>query len=422
LKTSTADQAACSIGSGPIAIIIERLGGRGGGAEKMAVTLANDLARKGRPVHLVSYHRDLRPPVYECKFGVTPLNLKRPSHVRPLLRQSVDFTRRVAHYLKVYPRPLQKLLWWSRHGGFEQALSTYFEDHNPRVVIAFLPPAIVAVHRARKARELPLIASLHNIPELDLQSSRRWDGNPVDIPHRSAALASFDAITVLLPSFRDWFAPELRERIHVVPNPVPEVSEERRGSKRQKTLLFVGRLAEVKRPELLVLVWSRLVGEFPDWTVKVFGAGLLRGRLTAQIRKRGLEKCFLLMGETSEISDEYLRASVLVHPAEYEGWGLAVSEALAHGLPPIAFRDCEGVNQLIRHGENGILVDPKADRVEAFVTALRRLLIDEDLRKRLGAAGPESMENYRPEKIRTCWEEVLRLANLQRTQRLKSQA
>ena len=70
------------------------------------------------------------------------------------------------------------------------------------------------------------------------------------------------------------------------------------------------------------------------------------------------------MGHTNAITRAYLAASLLCHPAEHEGWGLAVTEAIAAGVPAVGFADCPGVNQLIRDGENGVLVPGDGDRAE----------------------------------------------------------
>src|SRR5690606_40077099 len=72
------------------------------------------------------------------------------------------------------------------------------------------------------------------------------------------------------------------------------------------------------------------------------------------------------------IEEEYLKASILVHPAKHEGWGLAASEGLAAGIPVIGFADCPGINRLVRHGTNGLLVPADADCVPALAEADRK--------------------------------------------------
>ena len=186
-----------------------------------------------------------------------------------------------------------------------------------------------------------------------------------------AALHRMDAITVLLPEFRDWFPEPLRSRVTVMPNAVRPLPPERIGSRpRRKTVLAVGRLAAVKRHGLLIEAWARLAGEFPDWQLRIFGTGPTAAELEAQVRALGLGGSVHLMGHTEKIVDEYLAAALLAHPAAYEGWGLAVTEALAAGLPVVGFADCPGVNSLVVDGENGLLVPGEGDRTANFAAAL----------------------------------------------------
>ena len=113
------------------------------------------------------------------------------------------------------------------------------------------------------------------------------------------------------------------------------------------------------------------------------------------------------MGHTPEIREQYLSASLLAHPAEFEGFPLAVTEALSAGLPVIGFEDCSGLNRLVRDGENGILVPAAGDRTQNFADALAGLMRDADRRNALGAAGPASMAEYAPDRIIDLWETML---------------
>ena len=172
-------------------------------------------------------------------------------------------------------------------------------------------------------------------------------------------------------------------------------------------MLSVGRLSAVKRHGLLIEAWARLAGEFPDWQLRIFGIGPLRASLQQQIRALGLTDRVRLMGHTDAIDEEYLAASLLAHPAMHEGWGLAVTEAMAAGVPAVGFADCPGVNQLIRDGVNGLLVPAAGDRAENLAAALAALMRDGGRRSRLAAAGPASVRDYAPDKALDRWEALL---------------
>ncbi len=392
-----------------ICFVIDRLAGRSGGAERVLVETANRLALRGHEVQVVSHDAREGEPFFPLEFGVIHTNLRRPKAARSRLRRWADAQRETLHRLAggdIYL--LDRLIWLSKYGAFWRRLERHLAAHRPDVAVAFLPPAITALGHVRPEGPLRRVAALHNVPEQDLANPARWDPSALDRRRRMAALGKMDAISVLLPEFRDWFPEALRDRVVVVPNVVRTMSIARiRRHQRQNIVLSVGRLSEVKRHGLLIEAWARLAAEFPDWELRIFGIGPLTVKLGAQIRDLGLAGQVQLMGHTDAIDEEYLAASLLAHPAEHEGWGLAVTEAMAAGTPAIGFADCPGVKQLIADGVNGVLVAPGPDRVEAFATALGALMRDAPRRNALAEAAPGTVRAYAPEAVTDLWEALL---------------
>ncbi len=85
-----------------------------------------------------------------------------------------------------------------------------------------------------------------------------------------------------------------------------------------------------------------------------------------------------------ELQTLYARAAVVACPSRREGFGVACLEAMAHGRPVVA-GDVGGLRDLVVDGETGYLVPPRD--VRALREALERLLVDRELRRRLGEAG-----------------------------------
>ncbi len=388
-----------------VCFVIERLFDRSGGAERIVVELANRLGQAGRRVHLVTYERKQGKPFFPLGPNVIHLNLKVPAAHRPLARRTFDRVRDLLHLKLPYPKVAQRAVWWSRRGGFVRALEDYLELHRPQQVVAVAPPSMVALAQTRSSHKFRKIASLHNVPELDLLSLLRWDRNPVDIERRMAALDYYDAITVLQPTFRSWFDEPMRQKVHVVPNPVYP-AEVAPFSTRKNKIIYVGRLALPKRVHLLAEAWGKIAERFVGWTVEVYGTGPFEKQVRKAAERAGVLGSFHLMGETRDIEQVYQTASILAHPAEYEGWGLAVSEALAHGIPCIGYADCEGVNQLIRSGENGLLVSSEQP-VDSLAAGLARLMSDCRLREKLAESAPGSVAQFSPQRVTSIWKEVI---------------
>ena len=92
-----------------------------------------------------------------------------------------------------------------------------------------------------------------------------------------------------------------------------------------------------------------------------------------------------------ELQAYYARAAVVACPSHREGFGVACAEAMAHGKPVVA-SSVGGLKDLVVDGETGLLVPPRD--VGALRDALDRLLGDRELRRRLGAAGRERIEQH----------------------------
>jgi len=76
-------------------------------------------------------------------------------------------------------------------------------------------------------------------------------------------------------------------------------------------------------------------------------------------------------------------------------------------LPVVGFADCCGINQLIKHNENGLLVTGE-DRVKSLATALESLMLNPDERCRLGSASADWLvEEYDIKTILDKWEQLL---------------
>jgi glycosyltransferase involved in cell wall biosynthesis len=104
-------------------------------------------------------------------------------------------------------------------------------------------------------------------------------------------------------------------------------------------------------------------------------------RLCAQIEAEGLEDHVRLVGEVdgATLAERYDAADVFVLPTRHEGYGMAVAEALAHGLPVVS-TPTGAIADLVGR-DAGMLVPP--GDVEALTTALWRVLDDDGLRQRL---------------------------------------
>lgn len=147
---------------------------------------------------------------------------------------------------------------------------------------------------------------------------------------------------------------------------------------------FVGRLSREKRPELFVELASRLCAELPDVNLKfrMAGDGPLRESVQKLMGERSLNGSrFSLLGELPNPSDLYNDTDLLVSTSQYEGTPNVILEAMAYGIPVVA-PAVGGIPELI--GQDRGVLAPAAD-LEAFVSASKFLITDQNTRRRLGA-------------------------------------
>jgi len=163
-------------------------------------------------------------------------------------------------------------------------------------------------------------------------------------------------------------------------------------------LLSVARLTRHKGIDTALHALARLGARYPDLRYAVVGTGEDQEALEAEARELGVADRVRFLNEVPDrdlpalynSAEIYLGVSRLLEH-RVEGFGISLAEASACGIPVIAGRS-GGIPEAVRDGETGLLVD--AERPEAVVEAVRRLLDDPALRARLGAAGRRVVETH----------------------------
>jgi glycosyltransferase involved in cell wall biosynthesis len=162
------------------------------------------------------------------------------------------------------------------------------------------------------------------------------------------------------------------ERFSLHPAPVP------------MRVLFVGRLASPKRPDLVVHAIDRLRRRFAGVELHIVGDGPDRSRIARLIHDLGLQDRVHLLGKRADVPLLLARATCLAFASDYEACPLTVLEAKAAGVPVVATA-VGGVPEIIDDGVDGILVTPGS--VDAMAPAIAQLLANPASARAMGAAG-----------------------------------
>ncbi|HED53494.1 MAG TPA: glycosyltransferase [Phycisphaerales bacterium] len=159
---------------------------------------------------------------------------------------------------------------------------------------------------------------------------------------------------------------------------------------RRKRFVFCGRLVNNKRPDLALETFLKIADDRPLWDLVLIGDGPERSRLESMIpdilKHRVTFTGFL--DDQVKVSAIYRICDILVHPCDYEPWGLIINEAAASGLAIITTSSCGSGVELVEDGKSGFLIDPgdaaslknamlvisKDDNAETFKARSRQML------------------------------------------------
>lgn len=193
-----------------------------------------------------------------------------------------------------------------------------------------------------------------------------------------------------------------------IPNPVPRLVAPPDRAADPNLIVAMGRLTWQKGFDLLIEAFAMLAPRYPALRLVIHGEGEARGALQAHIERLSLAGRVSLPGRAANPALALSQGAIFAFPSRYEGFGLALGEAMGLGLAVVA-ADCEsGPREMIRDGENGLLVPP--GDAEALAGAITQLLDDPALAQRLGAAARALPDEFSAARWLAAWRQEVGLA------------
>ncbi|WP_320779091.1 glycosyltransferase family 4 protein [Streptomyces sp. CRN 30] len=359
-----------------------------GGTIRTTYNLANTLAEQ-HDVEIVSVFRHRDAPVF------TPGPRVR---VRDLVDIRADGADRGDPDLEVpatvFPRAD------GRHKQYSALSDRRIAEHLATVdadVVVGTRPGL-NVHLARQTRRGPLRVGQEHLT-LDNHSARLRATLRTVYPRLDALTTTTEADA---RSYRDRMRlPGVQVR--AVPNPVPAPAVEPADGS-GKWVVAAGRLAPVKRYDLLVRAFDEVRAQRPDWRLRIYGGGGQKGRLRTLIDELGLYNHVYLMGPAHPIEPEWTKGAVAAVTSSMESFGMTIVEAMRCGLPVVS-TDCpHGPGEIIEDGVDGRLV--RVGDVDAIAAGLLELINDDALRQRMAHAALKNSERFDPARVAERYESL----------------
>jgi glycosyltransferase involved in cell wall biosynthesis len=313
-----------------LTIIINAL--QGGGAERVAVTVANYLVNNG----------------YEINFTV--MNLLNSVYQDQLDRKINLINLNVKH-------ARSSLL----------AFRNYLGKYHPERILVFnheLAVVLVMLRMVMRCNFYLIARNINTLSENKKFEQSIWHKYFKDIIVR-ILYNGVDVIIAQSAGMKDDLINYYKiseQKITVINNPLPSefnmvLKDTPAGPAQNKELLFVGRIEKQKGLKYLLDAMSLVIKKDPKVTLRILGEGSLKNKLINYAASIGISDHVIFDTFKMEIIPYYQNTSLTVLPSLFEGFPNVLVESIACGTPVIAF-DCKsGPTEIIQDGVNGFLVE-----------------------------------------------------------------
>ncbi len=281
-----------------------------------------------------------------------------------------------------------------------RALRRALGQARPQAIVSFGDATNVLAILAGRGLGVPVIVCEHTDPHHH-QIGRLWSAL------RRLVYPRADAVVGVSPAAEEFVRGFVKDRpVVCIPNPIQPARVDHAPARRPwplgPTVMGMGRLHASKGFDLLLRAFARCAPACPDWRLVILGEGPERPVLEALALELGVAQRVHLPGLVAEPLPLLNQADLFVMSSRYEGFPMALCEAMSAGLPVIASDCSAGVRQIVRPGLDGVLA-PAGD-LEGLTQAMLWLMQDAPARARLAARAPEVSERFGLPRVLEQWD------------------
>jgi len=268
------------------------------------------------------------------------------------------------------------------------------------------PDIIIICDNGLKAYSIPFILKT-NVPIIfechgskyieEKEQTKYFSGTKLKLAFKAFAVNRFAKFVGLSSeSLKEW---NVKNGV-LISNPL-WFKASRFSDLKSKKVIAVGRHSYEKGLDRMLEIWKKVIEKYPDWTLEIYGKSNENQELQIMVNALNIKNNVTFFDPVKNINDKYLDASIMAMTSRTEGFGMVLIEAMALGLPCIAY-DCPcGPRAIIQNNENGLLVEN--GNIDSFVRKLELLIEDESLRLQMGKNAQGSAEKYNLDSIMQQW-------------------
>lgn len=365
-----------------------------GGTIRTTLNTASALLDRGHDVEIISVFRRRSNPLFplDSRLRVhTLVDVRTDAEPEPLTAAEAALARRAS---KVFPATEPRAQQYNRLVDARVAVA--LRDCDAEVVVGTRPGLNVYLE-AFAPKSAVRVAQEH----LSLDFHGRRLARRLDKTYRR-----LDALVTVSAADAERYRrgmPRVAAKVEHIPNSVPPTPLAPAAAD-AKVIIAAGRLEPVKRFDVLLHAFARVVRRHPDWRLRIYGHGRHAAELWRLVAELGLNDTVMLLGARTPLDAELVKGSIAAVSSEFEAFGLTIVEAMSCGLPVVA-TDCpHGPGEIIESGVNGILT-PVNDPT-AFAEALCELIADPQTRTVMAKAARATAERYCPDAVAGSYEEL----------------
>lgn len=323
------------------------------------------------------------------------------------LSSKVSYVNFDINFDELYSMPLLRrlLAYKKKQRAYKRLFSNYLMQIRPNITVSVMRREINFINDihdgSKKVGEIHFNKKTYRVIDKSFLPSivnnyltKKWQAS---LEHEIRRLDKFVVLTEEDFSYWEGFT-----NVEVIPNPIytyPEIAS----TCDNHQVIAVGRYTWQKGFDLLITAWQQVSKRHPDWQLRIYGAGDPTD-YRRMVTDMNLQSSLTCEEATNDVYQKYNESSVFVLSSRFEGLPLVLIEAMSAGLPCVSFTCPCGPRDVIRDGEDGILVD--SGNTEMLAEGICKLIENEPLRKQMGAAARRNSMRFQENNIMHRWIEL----------------